>query len=126
MRICTSQGIYGDRIPLENIRVSSGVYAKRNPENSEYHKPNSIERALATVPVKRGDIVLIDFGSNDKYCKIIGSRPAIVVSATEFNMVSPIITVIPMTKSLRMIDNSEHIFVDKDDCKGLREFGMAL
>lgn len=126
MRICTSEGIYGERKPHKNPRVSSGLYIRSNPENSEFHKPNTVEKALATVPVKRGDIVIVDFGKDDRFCKIIGCRPAIVVSATKFNMVSPIVTVIPMTKSLRLIDNPEHIFVDKDDCDGMIDSGMAL
>jgi len=128
MRVKLNHELYDDRGNLcVRQNRNTKFYRDINPEQStQYHQPASIEKALSTSPVKRGDIVLLDFGNDISHCKIIGSRPAIVLSGTEFNMTSPIITVIPMTKNFRMIDNPEHVFVDREDCEGLRESGMAM
>ena len=46
------------------------------------------------------DIVFVDFGEISGDCLLRKSRPAIVLSGTEYNESSPILTVAPMTRSL--------------------------
>lgn len=126
MRICMEEGIYGERIPYEPEKTNHNVYIKTNPENSAALNQSVIDKALSTIPIKRGEIVLADLGDNQKYCKIIGSRPVIVISSSKFNVTSPLITVIPITRTLRTVDAPEHIFIDKDDCINLKISGIIL
>ena len=51
------------------------------------------------------DIVFVDFGEISGDCLLRKSRPAIVLSGTEYNESSPILTVAPMTRSLKGLDS---------------------
>jgi len=110
---------------INKIAKKKNVFRDGEWIRNNYNKtPSTIERALSTEPVKKGDIVLLDMGDDTQHCKTVGSRPAIVCS--RFIPYCPVITVIPMTQSFRQIDRPEHIFIDKDDCENLRESGMAM
>ena len=52
------------------------------------------------------DIVFVDFGEISGDCLLRKSRPAIVLSGTEYNESSPILTVAPMTRSLSIVRQS--------------------
>ena len=49
----------------------------------------------------------MDFGEISGDCLLRKSRPAIVLSGTEYNESSPILTVAPMTRSLKVRGKSE-------------------
>ncbi|RDY30259.1 type II toxin-antitoxin system PemK/MazF family toxin [Lachnotalea glycerini] len=126
MRICTEQGIYGERIPYAPEEKKKQIFITTNPENSAKHHQSIIERAMAIVPLKRGDIAYVDLGDDKKHCKIIGIRPGIVISTSEANIESPLIHMVPVTRTLRDLDSPYHVFVDKDDCINLKVSGTAL
>lgn len=72
------------------------------------------------------DIVLADFGEIQEDCLIHKIRPAIVISTSRYNMNSPVMQVIPMSKKFKNMDSYYHIFVDMDDCEGLNNSGVAM
>lgn len=71
----------------------------------------------------RMDIIFVNFGLIENNCLIHKSRPAIVISTTEYNKQSPIMQVIPMSKQLKGLDKKYHVFVDHTDCEKLWESG---
>ena len=75
---------------------------------------------------ERMDIVLADFGSDYDSSLIGDFRPAIIVSSTEYNRHSPVMTVLPLTRKLKGVDKDYHIFVDCLDCDGLNGSGVCL
>ena len=73
------------------------------------------------------DIVFVDFGEISGDCLLRKSRPAIVLSGTEYNESSPILTVAPMTRSLKGLDSKYHVFIDREDCNNeLNTSGMCM
>lgn len=58
------------------------------------------ERKAVNFMPKRGDIWMVDFGSNVG-SEIAKARPAIIVSSARYNETSSLITVIPVSKSAR-------------------------
>lgn len=74
----------------------------------------------------RMDIIFVNFGLIENDCLIHKSRPAIVISTTEYNKQSPVMQVIPMSKQLKGLDKKYHVFVDHTDCEKLWESGMAM
>ncbi|NMC58611.1 MAG: type II toxin-antitoxin system PemK/MazF family toxin [Candidatus Methanofastidiosa archaeon] len=88
--------------------------------------PDNVERAMNMPYYNRYDIVLADFGNDYEHCLTCEIRPAIVISPTEYCARSPILLTIPMTKHFKFIDMECHLFIDKEDCEGLTDSGMAL
>lgn len=72
------------------------------------------------------DVVLADFGEIQEDCLIHKIRPAIVISSGRYNMNSPVMQVIPMSKKFKNMDAYYHIFIDMDDCEGLNNSGVAM
>lgn len=73
------------------------------------------------------DIVFVDFGEISGDCLLRKSRLAIVLSGTEYNESSPILTVAPMTRSLKGLDSKYHVFIDREDCNNeLNISGMCM
>lgn len=72
------------------------------------------------------DVVLADFGEIKDDCLVHKVRPAIVISSTEYNANSPVMQVIPMTKKMKNIDASYHVFIDMRDCENLHNSGVAM
>lgn len=72
------------------------------------------------------DIVLADFGEIQEDCLIHKIRPAIVISSSRYNMNSPVMQVVPMSKKFKNMDAHYHIYVDRDDCEGLNNAGVAM
>lgn len=69
----------------------------------------------------------MDFGEISGDCLLRKSRPAIVLSGTEYNESSPILTVAPMTRSLKGLDSKYHVFIDREDCNNeLNTSGMCM
>jgi len=95
---------------------------KRDVEKDNYN----VARAMKAVSYHRGDVLLVDFGSNLDYCLTVGIRPAICISCSEFNEHAPIMTVVPMTKHFKHLNMDSHVFIDKEDCIGLWASGMAM
>jgi mRNA-degrading endonuclease toxin of MazEF toxin-antitoxin module len=87
---------------------------------------DNVMRAMKAKSYQKGDILLVDFGTNMDYCLTAGLRSAICVSCSGFNERAPIMTVVPMTKHFKHIDMDSHVFIDKADCIGLWESGMAM
>lgn len=65
---------------------------------------------------KRGDIVYASLGNYPGSSKQSGDRPCLVVSSNRNNIVSPIMTVCPITTRLRR--NPMHISVNKENVQG--------
>jgi len=102
---------------------------KMNMSNSNIKGSNendNVMRAMKANSYQKGDILLVDFGTNMDYCLTAGLRPAICISCAEFNERAPIMSVVPMTKHFKQIDMDSHVFIDKADCIGLWESGMAM
>lgn len=72
------------------------------------------------------DVVLADFGEIKDDCLLHKVRPAIVVSSTRYNASSPVMQLIPMSKKFKNMDAYYHIFIDKNDCDGLNNSGVAM
>ena len=73
------------------------------------------------------DIAFVDFGEISGDCLLRKSRPAIVLSGTEYNESSPILTVAPMARSLKGLDSKYHVFIDREDCNNeLNISGMCM
>lgn len=104
------------------VRKNSTTYAN----NSRFNEKDNVARAMKANSYQRGDILLVDFGTNMDYCLTAGLRPAICISCSSYNEHAPIMTVVPMTKHFKHLDMDSHIFIDKADCIGLWESGMAM
>lgn len=65
---------------------------------------------------KRGDIVYASLGNYPGSSKQSGERPCLVVSSNRNNVVSPIMTVCPITTRIRR--NPMHISISKDNVQG--------
>lgn len=91
-----------------------------------FNENDNVARAMKADSYQRGDILLVDFGTNMNYCLTAGIRPAICISCSGFNECAPIMTVVPMTKHFKHLDMDSHVFIDKADCIGLWESGMAM
>ena len=86
----------------------------------------SAKQSLLHPYYERMDIVLADFGEEYENCVVGDFRPAIVISKTSYNMFSPVMQVIPLTKQLKAVDKEYHVFVDRNDCDGFEASGMCL
>jgi mRNA-degrading endonuclease toxin of MazEF toxin-antitoxin module len=107
------------------------IYTRRknntpNANTSKINENDNVMRAMKANAYQRGDILLVDFGTNMDYCLTAGLRPAICISSSGFNEHAPIMTVVPMTKHFKHLDMDYHVFIDKADCIGLWESGMAM
>ncbi|MHB8129268.1 MAG: type II toxin-antitoxin system PemK/MazF family toxin [Mobilitalea sp.] len=87
---------------------------------------DNVMKAMRANSYQKGDILLVDFGTNMEYCLTAGLRPAICISCAEFNERAPIMSVVPMTKHFKHLNMDSHVFIDKADCIGLWESGMAM
>ena len=103
--------------------VNNRIYRISDRENGYFGR---WERALAKAYYERMDIVLVEFGEDYQNCVIGDFRPSIVISKTEYNMCSPVMQVIPLTKQLKAVDKEYHVFVDCNDCEGFQSSGMCL
>lgn len=65
---------------------------------------------------KRGDIVYASLGNYPGSSKQSGDRPCLVVSSNRNNIVSPVMTVCPITTRLRR--NPMHISINKENVQG--------
>lgn len=65
---------------------------------------------------KRGDIVYASMGNYPGSSKQSGDRPCLVVSSNRNNIVSPIVTVCPITTKLRR--NPMHISINQEKVQG--------
>lgn len=75
---------------------------------------------------ERMDIVLVDLGEDFDSCVIGDFRPAIVISKTSYNKISPVMQVLPLTKKLKAIDKDYHVFIDCMDCKNFEASGVCM
>ena len=87
-----------------------------NDFNFTYNKEEADEAAMQAKTYGWMDIIFVDFGEINGDCLLRKSRPAIVLSGTEYNESSPILTVAPMTRSLKGLDSKYHVFIDREDC----------
>ena len=65
---------------------------------------------------KRGDILYASLGNYPGSCKQSGERPCLVVSSNHNNIVSPVMTVCPITTKIRR--NPMHIPINKENVQG--------
>ena len=65
---------------------------------------------------KRGDIVYASLGNYPGSCKQSGERPCLVVSNNRNNVVSPVLTVCPITTRIKR--NPMHIPINKYNVQG--------
>jgi len=112
----------------EKVRISQPDVVIVEDGRSPYGSgtPDNVERAMKMPYYHRYDIVLVDFGNDYEHCLTCETRPAIVISPTDYSSKSPILLTIPMTKHFKFIDMECHLFIDKCDCAGLTDSGMAL
>lgn len=75
--------------------------------------------------IKRGDIVIADFGDGigSEQCK---KRPAIVIQNDVGNKYSPTTIIVPLTTSLKKVTQATHAIIPKTTDNGLRADSMAL
>lgn len=107
---------YGDKDKRETDNKVGKGYGKGSESESSMNKPY----------YRRMDIILVDFGEDFDSCVIGDFRPAIVISKTSYNKVSPVMQVLPLTKKLKAIDRDYHIFVDRMDCKDYEASGICM
>ena len=88
--------------------------------------PESVTKALAKPFRTQFDILVVKFTEDYNHCTTCGIRPAICISSTELNKRGPLLTVIPMTKSMQYVDKLTHVFIDYKDCEGLEASGVAM
>lgn len=112
----------------EKVRISQPDVVIVEDGRSPYGSgtPDNVDRAMKMPYYHRYDIVLVDFGNDYEHCLTCETRPAIVISPTDYSSKSPILLTIPMTKHFKFIDMECHLFIDKGDCEGLTDSGMAL
>lgn len=72
-----------------------------------------------TKPVRRFDVVLVDFGVEKIKGEQAGVRPAIVVQNDIGNIHSPTTIVIPLTKNIKKLSQPTHTLIAKDEKNGL-------
>ena len=70
-------------------------------------------------PVRRFDVVLVDFGVEMIKGEQAGVRPAIVVQNDIGNVHSPTTIVIPLTKNIKKLSQPTHTLIEKDKSNGL-------
>ncbi len=75
--------------------------------------------------VRRGDIVIADFGDGigSEQCK---KRPAIVIQNDMGNRYSPTTIIVPLTTSIKKVNQATHAVIAKTADNGLRADSMAL
>jgi mRNA interferase MazF len=78
------------------------------------------------IVVRRGNIVWVDFGTYNNKSKQGGVRPACIVSNNKCNEHSPVVTVVPITSKNKKTGLPTHIYVDKNDARGLIRDSVAL
>lgn len=87
--------------------------AGRKPKPTALKKleGNSGKRKLNTRRpyYERMDIVLVEFGQDYANCVIGDFRPAVVISRSHYNMYSPVMQVVPLTKKLKFIEGLKNI-----------------
>lgn len=88
--------------------------------------PDSVMKALEKPFRAQFDILIVSFTEDYEHCYTGGVRPAICISSTELNRYSPLLTVIPMTKSMQYVDKPTHVFIDCKECDGLESSGVAM
>lgn len=111
--------------PINQVKYNKKISNQLGKRDVEKDNDN-VARAMKADSYHRGDILLVDFGSNLDYCLTVGIRPAICISCSGFNEYAPIMTVVPMTKHFKHLNMDSHVFIDKEDCIGLWESGMAM
>lgn len=129
MKIFSNRRSYiGKKINGTINRVKKFNEMNVNEQNNRAIERDSdnVARAMKADSYRRGDILLVDFGSNLDYCLTVGIRPAICISCSGFNEHAPIMAVVPMTKHLKHLNMDSHVFIDKENCIGLWESGMAM
>lgn len=72
------------------------------------------------------DIILVDFGENNIGSEQSGKRPSVVVQNDTGNFVSPTTLVIPLTSSIKHINQPTHALIAKGYKKGLTRDSMLL
>lgn len=87
---------------------------------------DAVTVAMSRPSYKKGDIVLVDLGFIQDDCIVRKVRPAIIQSCTQYNSVSPIMQIIPMSKKFKNMDSPYHVFIDKEDCEYLNASGVAM
>lgn len=109
-----------------NSRTYMGKIHKSKKYINEINENDNVKRAMKAKFYQRGDILLVDFGSEMDLCLTAGIRPAICVSSTVFNETAPVMTVVPMTKHFKHMHMASHVVIDQADCIGLWKSGMAM
>lgn len=74
----------------------------------------------------RGDIYLIDFGTDTSSCVQSGVRPAVVVSNDRANRYSYAITVLPLTTKQKKPHLPTHVLIPRNPHYGLNKNSMVL
>ena len=64
---------------------------------------------------KPGDVVLADFGMQERGCEERGKRPAVVVSSELHNQVNRSVVVVPLTTQTSKLHWHEHTLVTQFD-----------
>lgn len=112
--------------PINQVKKLNVKNGNEQSKRAIEKDSDNVTRAMKADSYKRGDILLVDFGSNLDYCLTVGIRPAICISCSGFNEHAPIMTVVPMTKHFKHVNMDSHVFINKEDCIGLWESGMAM
>lgn len=100
---------------------------KRNtPSHVPGMTPDSVINALKKPARCKFDILVVNFPEDYDHCVTCGTRPAICISETELNRRIPTMVVVPMTKCFQYIDKEGHVFIDRENCDGLEESGVAV
>ncbi len=81
---------------------------------------------MLTKQLQQYDIVLVDFGENNIASEQSGKRPSVVVQNDTGNFFSPTTLVIPLTSSIKHIDQPTHALISKGYSKGLKRDSMLL
>lgn len=74
----------------------------------------------------RGEIYLIDFGTDTTSCVQSGVRPAVVVSNDRANRYSYAITVLPLTTKQKKPHLPTHVLIPRNPHFGLTKNSMVL
>lgn len=97
-----------------------------NEYNIERNYNEAVVDAMSCPSYKSGDIVLVDLSAIKDDCRVSKVRVAIVKSRSEYNSAAPVMQIIPMSKKLKKMDASYHVYIDKEDCEHLKSSGVAL